>query len=213
MFKVSYYETWRNFFRLISSSLIPFMVASMATSWRRAENFSSKARKPFTSSMRRILALSSGAKLKPNISLNRQESSPPKKSMFPVQIFFNAHAEIDPFTPEPKLTWRLVPRKSSFQHLRLTLQCMYAVLITMNTNPVRTSCVHFNSIMFGWQSERWSSYLDLKRILHHQRSCPSCQNPTRQLRYRRRLDVDYPFDYCQPEDCGRTYTKGLAWRT
>ena len=93
---------WR-FFRLICSILIQFMVASMATSRRKMENFLllSKTQAPktktsrtqafnlkFASPMRRILVHSNGEKLKPIISLNRQESSPPKKSMFLlVQIF------------------------------------------------------------------------------------------------------------------------------
>ena len=68
-------------FRLISSSLIRFMVSTMATSRRRMDNFSSTTNK-FSSPTRWIQALSIGVKLEPNISLKRQESSQPKKSMF-----------------------------------------------------------------------------------------------------------------------------------
>lgn len=83
-------------FRLICSSTTQFMVASLAKSRRRMDNFSWRA-KPFRSSMRRILALSVGAKLEPNILLNRQESSQPKKSMFLVQNFLMSTLKLTRF--------------------------------------------------------------------------------------------------------------------
>ena len=92
------------------------------------------------SSMRRNLARSNGAVRKPIILSNRREFSPPKKSMF--SKLSNASCAIDAFTPEPKPIWMPVPRRLSFQHPRPMPQCMYAVSISMNINPTRTSCVY-----------------------------------------------------------------------
>ena len=72
-----------------------------------------------------------------------------RKVCFFCTDIYNVHAKIDVFTSEPKLIWRPVPRKLSLQHPRKTLQCIYAVLITMNTNPLRTSCVYFKFDIFG----------------------------------------------------------------
>jgi len=138
-------------FRFICSSMTQSMVASKATSRRRMENFSSKAN-PFTSSTRRNLAPSNGARLVPITSLNRQESSQPKRSMFLCTEFSNA--KLTRWAPEPTPIWRLVPRKSSFQHLRPMRQCMYAVLTSKNIIQVTELCV-----FLFWKTTIWQCCL------------------------------------------------------